>query len=158
MGIKIFDTAEENKKEEETCSSYKFHVHSNLKVLYAFSARNSLPLLSDSHWLLWLGSHKKNWFLSNIKVLNAFSARNGFPLLLNLIDYSGYLFGIKYWTTGSPAPETVTLETVDDLPRVLVLTSTKLLSLLGLCQGFVNGTFASMSKLWKQQFMFPGRL
>ena len=44
-----FDTAEENKKEEETCSSYKFHVLSNLKVLYAFSARNSLPLLSDSH-------------------------------------------------------------------------------------------------------------
>ena len=47
--VGIFETAEENKKEEETCSSYKFHVLSNLKVLYAFSARNSLPLLSDSH-------------------------------------------------------------------------------------------------------------
>ena len=61
--------------------------------------------------------------------------------------------------TESPAPASVTSETGEDLPRVLVVTSIKLLSLLAICrQGSVDGTFASMSKLWKQLFMFLGNL
>ena len=44
-------------------------------------------LAQVTNFMYWLGSHKKNWFLSNLKVLYAFSATNGFPLLLILIEY-----------------------------------------------------------------------
>ena len=50
---------------------------------------------------------------------------------------------------------TVNLETVGKPPRVLVFTNLTLLGLLAVCKyGSVDGTFKSMSKQWKQLFVF----
>ena len=73
----------------------------------------------------------------------------------------GYVqvFSVQSMSASASAPATVTSETGEDLPRVLVVTSIKFLSLLAICrQGSEDGTFASMSKLWKQLFMFLGNL
>ena len=84
-------------------------------------------------------------------------------ILMELYQLSFQVFSVQSMSptagvvTGPQAP--ATSEAGENLPRVLVVTSTKLLSLLAISrQGSVDGTFASMSKLWKQLFMFLGNL